>query len=407
MSKTPDILLVGDQARVEQLARQIGPDGRVTPCADPYEALLEMGRRRWAAIVLVMPLSDPAGLCRAARRLQPECRLLAFCNPGQEPQARSLLDGGLDDYFIYPPTRTDLVELHRALTAAAPSAADNGNGAAAGLAAREFALLAESARSPGALEQAVAQIVARRIGRPVRWANADQAPPESQPLLLTAADQPRVLVPDGPLNGLDAASSAVLSAVQQCLPALLASAARTQSLHHLAVTDHLTGTYNRRYFYHLTDQILRQAAERKFRATLLLYDIDDFKHYNDTYGYGAGDEILRETAALMKQTTRAHDVVARIGGDEFAVLFWDAEKPREPGSQPLETAHALADRFCKAVSNHNFRSLGSEASGALTISGGLARFPRDGQNCRDLLRQADEALRAAKKSGKNSIQLVG
>ena len=55
MSKTPDILLVGDQARVEQLARQIGPDGRVRPCADPYEALLEMGRRRWAAIVLVMP----------------------------------------------------------------------------------------------------------------------------------------------------------------------------------------------------------------------------------------------------------------------------------------------------------------------------------------------------------------
>jgi diguanylate cyclase (GGDEF)-like protein len=142
-------------------------------------------------------------------------------------------------------------------------------------------------------------------------------------------------------------------------------------------------------------------------VTLLLYDIDDFKHYNETYGHAAGDEILRETAILMKRTSRSHDVVARIGGDEFAVLFWDVQPPRRASSKPLQDFQRLAERFCRAVSAHSFASLGPEARGVLTISGGLANFPADGQTCRDLLRAADQALRSVKRSGKNAIQIVG
>jgi diguanylate cyclase (GGDEF)-like protein len=138
-----------------------------------------------------------------------------------------------------------------------------------------------------------------------------------------------------------------------------------------------------------------------------LYDIDDFKRYNDRFGHAAGDEILRETAAMMKQITRRHDVVARIGGDEFAVLFWDTGPTRQPNSQPLQTAYQLADRFRRAVSSHAFQALGPKASGTLTISGGLATFPWDGWTIDQLLRRADEALLSAKANGKNNIHLVG
>ena len=187
----------------------------------------------------------------------------------------------------------------------------------------------------------------------------------------------------------------------------MATARRTQSLHRLAITDHLTGAYNRRYFYHATDRILARAGANSFRVTLLLFDIDDFKRYNDAYGHAAGDEILRETTRLIRRTTRSHDVVARIGGDEFAVLFWDPAEPRHPNSKSPDTAYMVAERFRAAVSRHEFPSLGPEARGALTISGGLATFPAGGRTCRELLRTADGALRGVKKTGKNAFRLIG
>jgi len=319
---------------------------------------------------------------------------------------RGLLGKGLDDYFIFPPTSGDLATLRRAANGD-PLA--NGAKAAtpAGLTGRDFARLTEAARSIAALENDLAEAVSARIDQPVHWADAEDVPPEVQPLLFAAAARPRVLVPDDPLAPPDEQTSAFLEALGQVLPPLLASARRTETLHRLAVTDYLTGTYNRRYFYHLTDQILLRAGRENFSATLLLYDIDDFKRYNDRYGYAAGDELLRETAQLMRRVTRRQDIVARIGGDEFAVLFWDPGEPRTPGSHPPETAYALAERFRQGVMRHEFPSLGGESTGVLTISGGLASFPGDGRTCRELLRQADKAIKAAKKSGKNAIKLLG
>jgi len=234
----------------------------------------------------------------------------------------------------------------------------------------------------------------------------DRVPAGAQPLLLAAGKAPRVLVPLG-VPRHSPTADAYLGFAQECLPSLLSVARRTQGLHLLSITDHLTGSFNRRYFYEATERILQRAKKENFRVTLLLYDIDDFKRYNDAYGHAAGDEILRDTAAMMKQITRAQDIVARIGGDEFAVLFWDADKPRSPNSHPPETALALADRFRKAVHRHAFRSLGPEARGTLTISGGLASYPWGGTNVRELLAHADAALRQAKESGKNAIRIVG
>ena len=147
-----------------------------------------------------------------------------------------------------------------------------------------------------------------------------------------------------------------------------------------------------------------------------MFDIDNFKHYNDVYGHLMGDEILRQAAVLMRRCCRCHDVVGRIGGDEFAVVFWD-DPHHAPGDRRQERRSAatehprevilIAKRFQKEFGRADLRLLGPGGEGVLTISGGLASFPRDGDTVRELLERADLALREAKGSGKNRIYLVG
>ena len=402
MTAAEDTLLLADGPVADALAGQLGPE-RCQGVADPYDALMAMGRRRWDAVVLTGPRTDFAGLCRASRRLARDSRLYAVCAPAGEVEVRGLLGDPLDDYFIWPLARRDLDGLRRR-----PAPPAGGGGAHPGgvLQGRQAAELIEVAHSVQALEVHLAERVGSLVSAAVTWIDVDKLPAGVEPLLLAAGEAPRLLVPPGPVRLSDAARS-YLAAVQECLPVLLASAVRTRHLHHLSVTDHLTGAYNRRFFYHATDRVLLRARREALRVTLLLYDIDDFKRYNDTYGHAAGDEILRETAVMMKQITRSHDIVARIGGDEFAVLFWDPDKPRSPNSRPPETAYALTDRFRRILGTHTFTSLGPEARGQLTISGGLASFPVDGQDVRELLRKADRALRDVKALGKNGIRLVG
>src|SRR5439155_8638820 len=115
---------------------------------------------------------------------------------------------------------------------------------------------------------------------------------------------------------------------------------RHNRLQKLAITDDLTGLASSRYFRHFLNKIIDRAKTRYFAVTLLLFDIDDFKKYNDQFGHGMGDEILRQTAKLMKRCVRDHDLVARISGDEFAVVFWEKEGPRQPRDTVAASAQA-------------------------------------------------------------------
>jgi diguanylate cyclase (GGDEF)-like protein len=199
-------------------------------------------------------------------------------------------------------------------------------------------------------------------------------------------------------------------------PAAAVSAARVRYLELLATTDDLTGLKNRRYLLEFARQVLELARQDGGRVTVLLFDIDNFKRYNDTCGHHRGDEILRQAAILMQRCCRAHDVVGRIGGDEFAVVFWDdpAARAAQP-EQDRRTAHAdhpaeaifVARRFQKEFGRAELDLLGPEGQGVLTISGGLASFPRDGASVEELMRRADMALLEAKRGGKNRIYLVG
>jgi PleD family two-component response regulator len=195
---------------------------------------------------------------------------------------------------------------------------------------------------------------------------------------------------------------------------------RIRHLERLATEDDLTGLKNRRYIWEFSRQIIERTARENGRVTLLVFDIDDFKHYNDLYGHHAGDEILRQAATLMKRCCRAHDVVGRIGGDEFAVVFWDdpqqdsaraagADRRSASADHPRQ-AISIAKRLVRELETTELSTsgdLGPTGKGVLTISGGLASFPRDGGTIQELFEQADKALLEAKRSGKNRIYLVG
>jgi len=188
---------------------------------------------------------------------------------------------------------------------------------------------------------------------------------------------------------------------------------RHNSLQKLATTDQLTGAANRRYFEHFLKSVIERARVKRLSATLLLFDIDNFKKYNDQYGHGVGDEILRETAALMKRCSREHDLVARIGGDEFAVVFWDKEarrQPKDPAATPAGPPHdptQVFERFRRLMATQDFPGLGKNGRGKLTISGGLASYPWDGRDVKELVAAADHRLMfGAKRAGKNKLFLV-
>ncbi len=181
--------------------------------------------------------------------------------------------------------------------------------------------------------------------------------------------------------------------------------AQQRELRLAAFTDELTGAWNRRYFTRFLDAAIDQARNARRTLTLLYFDIDDFKGYNDRYGHAAGDEILVETVRLLESVIRPGDKVCRIGGDEFVVIFYEPKGPRDPGSMPPESIYDIATRFQKQICNHNFPKLGDEACGTLTVSGGLASYPWDGSDGESLLALADDLALQSKRSGKNVITM--
>lgn len=156
--------------------------------------------------------------------------------------------------------------------------------------------------------------------------------------------------------------------------------------------DHLTGIANRRAFYDAAEiEVMRwQRAPRPL--SLVLFDADHFKAVNDSHGHAAGDAVLRHFAATLAATFRECDVVARIGGEEFAVLL---------PSAPLQSAANVAARLLRTVacSTVEFEGIGIK----YTVSGGIAAMDADVAGLDTLMKRADRAMYAAKVAGRNRI----
>ncbi|MCC6321978.1 MAG: GGDEF domain-containing protein [Phycisphaerales bacterium] len=198
-----------------------------------------------------------------------------------------------------------------------------------------------------------------------------------------------------------------LAAEAEQLGAWVALSRQQAQLRHAAFTDDLTGAWNRRYFGRFLAAAIEKAAESRHSVTLLAFDVDNFKTYNDRFGHAAGDEILVEIVRLLNACIRSSDRVCRIGGDEFAVIFHDPDGPRGPAGAPTSprSISDIVKRFQKQIVEHRFPKLGELAPGSLTVSGGMATFPWDGRTVQQLLDRADELALQSKKVGKNHITL--
>jgi len=163
---------------------------------------------------------------------------------------------------------------------------------------------------------------------------------------------------------------------------------------HFAITDELTGLYNHAYFNHFLDLEVKRSERHKHSLALIMMDIDDFKKYNDTLGHLSGDRILKEFGQLIKKTAREIDLSARYGGEEFAIILPYADRNH---------AVQFAERINQVISTYPFQSEGIMLSGKITVSIGIAIFPSDALNSKELIRKADEMLYKAKKEGKNKI----
>ncbi|MGD9688579.1 MAG: diguanylate cyclase [Phycisphaerales bacterium] len=185
----------------------------------------------------------------------------------------------------------------------------------------------------------------------------------------------------------------------------LALVEQQAALRQAAMVDDLTGAYNRRYFERYLQQAIEHAQRQRQSITLMVFDIDEFKSFNDRFGHSAGDFILREVVRLLRSVIRPTDRVCRIGGDEFAVVFYDAAGPRDPSSRPPEDPQTIARRFQQQIREHRFPSLGESAPGSLTVSAGLATYPWDGRSVSELLERADQFALQSKRAGKNAIRM--
>jgi diguanylate cyclase (GGDEF)-like protein len=341
----------------------------------------------------------------ALRRLDPDVRVLAVGRPlgdDGEAEGAEAFDGWLD---IDDPVYSSRVLLH-GRRSGRPKPAEPGRPL------RPVEVVAPEPPAPKApdndealvalllqgqpIASAALELGSARVGAPLKLADASEAPPGPGRAPLPGHD--KVLI--GPR-----ATGEALEAAAAWLAGWLSLEARQGDLVTQANTDPLTGAWNRRSFDASLEEAIGHARAARRDLSVLVFDIDNFKQYNDQHGHDAGDEILREVVRLLRSVIRPTDRVCRVGGDEFAVIFDDPAGPREPTSRHPRTVVDVAHRFQKQVAAQRFPKLGDDAPGRLSVSGGLATFPWDGLDGPALLRAADQRAIEGKRQGKNVIEL--
>jgi diguanylate cyclase (GGDEF)-like protein len=156
--------------------------------------------------------------------------------------------------------------------------------------------------------------------------------------------------------------------------------------------DSLTNLYNRQSFDETIEREINRARRHNLDLSILFFDLDDFKHINDSFGHLAGDKVLQQVAQIILSEKRSEDIAARYGGEEIVVILPETDKMN---------AMVLGERIRQRVAATEVKYKGNKIR--LTISGGLASYPFNASNTSDLMKCADQALYQAKGSGKNNI----
>ena len=170
---------------------------------------------------------------------------------------------------------------------------------------------------------------------------------------------------------------------------------KNRQLEETARTDHLTGLANRRAIEEWATRQLRGAARHGFPFWVVLADLDSFKNINDTHGHDAGDTVLQKFAEILKENTRASDLCGRLGGDEFLLILTHVER---------DNIELTLDRLRQQFGSQIFTFSGQKIK--VTASFGIAGFKgKEALEISALVREADKALYAAKRGGRNQVKV--
>jgi len=372
-----------------------------------------------------MPVLNGIGATKRIRELLPKARIVAYAGSDDSEDVMGMMGAGADAYCV---KGAPVWELERAVAGAsdplvrlahALARSVNGGGAAE-LLTRELADLTSAAftatyLASGEVDLSLAALAGP--GAPQWFASApsivsrayselqlERADPHDLGELyrLGAACSDAVaapLVAGGqalgallvamPANVQAGVDVELVAAVADLASASLANERRLAFTYAEARRDALTGLANKRAFdEHLASSLTRASVANE-RVSVVLFDLDDFKHVNDRDGHAVGDEVLREVARVLMRVVRADDEVFRIGGEEFTIVIEDSS----------EAAADVGERVRKALAEHR------RGHQLPTISAGVATFPAHAGTADDLLRKADIALYAAKFAGKNRLQI--
>ena len=182
------------------------------------------------------------------------------------------------------------------------------------------------------------------------------------------------------------------------ISACIDNARLTEHIKQVGLKDPLTGINNRRFFDQRVEEEVNKALRHKQPLSCLFIDLDHFKKINDTHGHQAGDSVLKQTAEILKDSCRSSDVVARYGGEEFVILLANTQR-----SDAYDFAERLRERIAKTV-----YEIGNVETLTVTMSAGLATLDQqsDYSKSSQLIQVADQAVYAAKLSGRNRVHQV-
>ncbi|MBC23874.1 MAG: hypothetical protein CMJ32_08185 [Phycisphaerae bacterium] len=373
------------------------------------------------------PGQEPLRTSGSLHRLDPGLRLVMVAPDSRAQEARDSLSQGFDDYLLIPATREDTArvinaaqlepkidspveprQVREAKERLVQQINDQDDDRDPGRLLGDVDLINDLLDEQGVLLDTAIRLIGQKLALDdIKFIPAQDAPDQQgRPTEADRSMNTVVVSWRGELFGQLGSPSAT---AEQLRPwsAWLARWLKLDRIHHhyrrLAWTDDLTGAGNRRAFDRSIQEILVRSKQQRREVSLMVFDIDNFKMYNDQFGHEAGDQVLQEIVQLLKSVIRRGDRVFRIGGDEFVVIFCDPEGPRKAGSRSPDSVESIARRFQAQVCDMRFPKLGVDAPGSLSISAGLATYPWDEKEASSLLNIADQRALESKRAGKGTI----
>jgi diguanylate cyclase (GGDEF)-like protein len=411
-----------DQRDMVSTIRAYCPNREVTHADTPLAGIAKLVEQPAQHVLICtdsatqVPVDALAGLREAAGD---EVKLIICCPTEAEPAARRLVGAGADDYVLLPLEADELTNVlgDRAIDVWAERPFGGVPAASLDELHRLSELLGDLGGQPRQLVERLAELLRQALNATgvqlvVHGTAVTAGTPVRQPVISAPLGEGRTSFGQmvfGPAAAgtYHPADLEKLTQYSALATHILQAATQHRRWRELALTDELSGLPNRRCLYEQLDELLLAGAQQRQPVTLVLIDVDDFKTYNDEFGHDAGDEIIRTTARLFRESCREQDLVCRYGGDEFVMVFCDPAGPRVTGSQHPASALQVLQRFRQRLSEQHSPKLGPHGEGTLTISAGLATYPWDATSRDELISKADEALRNAKRAGKNRIFLIG